>query len=66
MKEELDDMEKRGVVRKVEEPRDWFHSMAIVEMPNGSLRICLDPRHLKTGREHFQLATIKQHHYTYS
>ena len=46
VKEELDDMEKRGVARKVEEPTDWVNSMAIVEKPNGSLRICLDPRHL--------------------
>jgi len=57
VKEELDDMEKRGVVRKVEEPTDWVNSMAIVEKPNGSLRICLDPRHLNKAikREHFQL-----------
>ena len=61
VKEELDDMEKRGVVRKVEEPTDWVNSMAIVEKPNGSLRICLDPRHLNKAikREHFQLTTIK-------
>ena len=61
MKEELDDMEKRGVVRKVEEPTDWVNSMAIVEKPNGSLRICLDPRHLNKAikREHFQLPTIE-------
>ena len=61
VKEELDDMEKRGVVRKVEEPTDWVNSMAIVEKPNGSLRICLDPRHLNKAikREHFQLPTIE-------
>ena len=61
MKEELDDMEKQGVVRKVEEPTDWVNSMAIVEKPNGSLWICLDPRHLNKAikREHFQLPTIK-------
>lgn len=35
--------------------------MAIVEKPNGSLRICLDPRHLNKAmkREHFQLPTIE-------
>lgn len=41
VKEELDDMEKRGVFREVEEPTDWVNSMAIVEKPNGSLRVCL-------------------------
>lgn len=53
-------MEKRGVVRKVE-PTDWVNSMAIVEKPNGSLWICLDPKHLNKAikREHFQPPTIE-------
>jgi len=61
LKTELEDMEKRGVIRKVEEPTDWVSSMAIVEKPDGSLRICLDPRHLNKAikREHFQLPTIE-------
>lgn len=61
VKTELEDMEKRGVIRKVEEPTDWVSSMAIVEKPDGSLRICLDPRHLNKAikREHFQLPTIE-------
>ena len=61
MKEELDDMEKRGVVRKVKEPTDWVNPMTIVEKPNGSVRICLDPRYLNKAikREHFQLPTIE-------
>ena len=42
VKEELDDMEEQGVIRKVEEPTDWVNSMAIVEKPNSSLWICLD------------------------
>ena len=54
-------MEKRGVIRKVEEPTDWVNSMAIVEKPYGSLRICLHPRLLNKAikREHFQLPTIE-------
>ena len=61
MKAQLNDMEKRGVIRKVEEPTNWVNSMAIVEKPDGSLRICLDPRHLNKAikREHFQLPTIE-------
>ena len=61
VKKELEDMEKRGVIRKVEEPTDWVSSMAIVEKPDGSLRICLDPRHLNKAikREHFQLPNIE-------
>ena len=61
VKAELDDMEKRRVIRKVEEPTNWFNSMAIVEKPDGSLRICLDPRHLNKAikREYFELPTIE-------
>ena len=62
MKAELDDMEKRGVIRKVEEPTGWVNSMAIVEKPaDGGLSICLDLRHLNEAikSEHFQLPTIE-------
>ena len=61
VKAELNNMEKRRVIRKVEEPTNWVNSMAIVEKPDGSLRICLDPRHLNKAikREHFQLPTIE-------
>ncbi|CAB4009628.1 Transposon Ty3-G Gag-Pol poly [Paramuricea clavata] len=61
VKEELDDMERKNVIRKVEKPTDWFISMVVVEKPNGKLRICLDPKHLNKAikREHFQLPTIE-------
>ena len=61
VKPELEDVEKRRVIRRVEEPTDWMSSMAIVEKPDGRLRICLDPRDLNKAikREHFQLPTIQ-------
>ena len=61
VKEELDDMEKRGVVHMVKESADWVNSVAIVEKPNGSLRICLVPRHLNKAIkwERFPLPTIE-------
>ena len=31
VKTELEDVKKRGVIRKVEEPSDWVSSMAIVK-----------------------------------
>lgn len=48
---ELEDMEKRGVIRRVEEPTD----LAVVEKADGGLHICLDPRHLNKAikREQF-------------
>ena len=61
VKAELNDIEKRGVIPKVKERTNWVNSLAIVEKPDGSLRICLDPRHLNKAikREHFQLPTIE-------
>ena len=62
MKAELDDMEKRGVIRQVEERIDWVNSIAIVEKPDGRLRIFLDARRLNKAikREHLQLPTIEE------
>lgn len=34
LKEELDDMEKREVFRKVEDTTDWVNYVTIVEKPN--------------------------------
>lgn len=54
LKETLEDLEKRGVIEKVGHPTDWVQSLVIVEKPNGSLRLCLDPRDLNKviKREH--------------
>ena len=63
LKVELEDMEKQGVIRKVDSPTDWVNSTVIVEKPNtGKLRICLDPKYLNQAikREHFQLPTVEE------
>ncbi|GFO20132.1 Pol polyprotein [Plakobranchus ocellatus] len=39
-------MEKLGVIEKQESFTDWVSPMVVVEKPNKSLRICLDPRTL--------------------
>ena len=46
IKDELDRMEKAGVVVKHTEPSDWVNSMVAVVKPN-KIRICIDPRDLK-------------------
>ena len=40
---------------------DWVHNLVIVEKKNGSLRLCLDPRHLYQviKRENFKIPTIQ-------
>ena len=62
LKQELDDMESLGVIKKVEEPTDWVNSLVVVEKPKSKKRrICLDPRPLNKAilREHFQLPTLE-------
>ena len=45
-KDELDRMEKIGVIKKVGEPTEWVNSIVVVEKKSGKLRICLDPNDL--------------------
>ena len=56
LKETLDQMEKDGVIKKVERATDWVNSMVIVEKKDSTLRVCIDPRHLNE-------AIKRQHHY---
>ena len=61
--EELDRMERLGVVEKIpeNEPTEWQNTLVVVEKPNGKVRLCLDPRHLNKAvkREYFQLPTTE-------
>ena len=62
IKEELDNMERMGVIKKVEIPTDWANSLVIMEKhKTKQLRICLDPRPLNKAikHEHFQLPTLE-------
>ncbi|KAI8438614.1 hypothetical protein MSG28_011052 [Choristoneura fumiferana] len=62
VKDKLEDMERQGIISKVEGPTDWVNSMTIVKKPNGDLRICLDPKELNAAirREHFRLPTLDE------
>ena len=65
VRDEIDRMEKLGVLKKVEELTMWVNSLVVVEKhKTGKLRLCLDPQTPKKGkkkiqREHFQLPTIE-------
>ncbi|KAK2713261.1 hypothetical protein QYM36_009211 [Artemia franciscana] len=43
LKEELDRLEVMGIIEKTTTPTEWVNSIVVVQKPNGSLRICLDP-----------------------
>lgn len=46
IKDELESMEEKGVIRKISEHTEWVSSVCFVAKPNGSLRVCLDPKKL--------------------
>ena len=46
IKAELDDMENKGIIRKVNEHSDWCSSVCFVTKKDNSLRVCLDPKQL--------------------
>lgn len=61
LKCELDDLERRGIIAKIEEPTDWASNIVIVKR-NEKLRICLDPVYLNRAikRPRFQMATVEE------
>jgi hypothetical protein len=44
--EELQRMQRLGIISPVNEPRQWCHAMVVARKPNGKLRICIDPQTL--------------------
>ena len=64
IKRELEDMEARGIIAKVQEgePTAWVNSLVYRRKANGTLRICLDPKDLNKAirREHHVTATLEE------
>ncbi len=62
LKKELDALEAQGIITKVSEPTDWVNSLVCVTKPNGSLRLCLDPKNLNKAfkRPHHRTPTIDE------
>ena len=61
IKDELDCMEKEGVIIRQTEPTDWVSSMVAVVKPN-KICICIDPRHVNKAikREQSPMMTIEE------
>ena len=74
LKATVDDLERKDIITKVEEPVDWVSNLVIVEKPNNTLRLCLDlpdlnqvikredfkPRALKRFQTHLMAARFSQ------
>ena len=62
VKQELENMEKTGVIFRVDQPTDWCVGMVVVPKPNGKIRICVDLSRLNDSvkRENFPLPRIDQ------
>ena len=39
------------IIQAVNEPTDWVNNLVIVEKPDGSLRICIDPKELNKANK---------------
>ena len=55
----LQDMVDQKIIAPVTEPMEWVSSLTYPQKPDGSLRICLDPRDLNKAiiREHYKAPT---------
>jgi hypothetical protein len=62
IKEELDDMVKKGIIREISEQTDWVSNICFVTKKDKSLRICLDPKKLNDGikRNPHKIPTVEE------
>ena len=60
VKQELDDLEQKGVLIPVSEPAEWCSQISVQTKKNGSLKICIDPQQLNRAllRERYMLPVI--------
>ena len=58
----IGELEKQGVIAKVETPTAWISNCIAIRKPNGSVRVCIDPSDLNKAiqRNHYPLPTIDE------
>ena len=51
-----------NIIAPIEEQTNWVSSIVVVEKPNSSLRICIDPRNLNKAikRPHYAIPTTEE------
>ena len=63
VKEEIQQMERLGVIRKVNHhPTKWYHPIVVVGKPTGKIRICIDLTRLNLGskRVFYQIESMEE------
>lgn len=62
VKKKLDELVEQRTIEVVNTPSEWVHHLVIVEKPDGSLRLCLDPQELNKALadEFFLIPTIEE------
>ena len=60
VKEELDHLERTGIIAKMDEPTDWVNPMVCIRKNNNRYRLCIDPFSLNKciKREHHPMHSI--------
>lgn len=55
-------LKQKGIIIRVNEPVDWVNRLQIVEKPNRSLRLCIDPTYLNKAivKEMYTIPTLKE------
>lgn len=58
----LKELLEKGIVSYVEKPTDWLNNIVIIEKPDKSLRLCLDPQHLNKNivEENYPIPTLDE------
>ena len=57
----LQEMMKRGIIKRVTGPTEWVNSVVVETKPSGDLRVCLDPTDLNRAvlREYHPIPVVE-------
>lgn len=60
VKTALENLTRLQIIEPTTEPSDWISNLVVVEKPNGSLRLCLDPKFLNQAikKDYFSIPTL--------
>lgn len=57
LKNELDRLQKLGIITPVSTPTDWISSMVVARKPSGAIRLCIDPKPFNVALKRNQYPT---------